>query len=114
MIKNFFQVVAANGGAPGGSGVEIANFAMPCFGDEVLSLNPYTSPIRKTSRNCMKFIRKTYEKRKNYYVGYSHKDRQVWKKFEFRINEISTVCLGVSLCVCVMVSLRDGNGSLKV
>ena len=50
MIKNFFQVVAANGGAPGGSGVEIVNFAMTCFGDKVLSLNPYTSRNRKTSQ----------------------------------------------------------------
>ena len=51
MIKNFFQVVAANGGPPGGSGVEIANFAMACFGDEVLTLNPlYESNSKNLSK----------------------------------------------------------------
>ena len=85
MIKNFFQVVAANGGAPGGSGVKTTNFAMSWFGDEVLSLNPYTSRNRKTSRNCKKFIRKIYENRENYYVGYFHKDRQVSKKTDVEI-----------------------------
>ena len=110
MIKNFFQVVAATGGAPGGSGVKTTNFAMSCFGDEVLSLNPLYESDSKTSQNGRKFIRKTYENRENSYVGHSHKDRQVLKKSEFRIIEISIVCLRVSLCVCVRASLKDGIG----
>ena len=74
------------------------------FWRQSLKFKPLHESKSKNLSNCRKFIRKTYENLENSYVGHFHKDRQVSKKTEFRINEISSVCLDVSLSQCDLLS----------